>query len=241
MEHFAHEHPLIFKESEEIRHCCNACGLYVFSSPCYMCTTQGCNFYLHQACANLPPESHHYFHSGEHYGRLVQHELGLLAKPRDENCLCGKCGKLCENFIYQCSECKFVLHPLCAFLLDIQIKHISHPQHPLVIVCREAQMLCDACGKKHEGYFFSCTHKCNYWIHHDCALLPTFVEVKNHEHYLSLTYSAASLLRFYYPINESCLICSEILIRDFGFYYCFTCWFVTHVDCAISHKEDSGN
>ncbi|XP_075515621.1 uncharacterized protein LOC142550275 [Primulina tabacum] len=236
--HFAHEHPLIFKESEEIRHRCNACGLYVLSSPCYMCTIQGCNFYLHQACAQLPPESHHYFHNGQLYFPVAKHALVLLAKPRDENCFCGKCGKLCENFIYHCSECEFVLHPLCGFPLDIQIKHTSHPQHPLVIVCKEALLFCDVCGRKHEGYFFSC-QKCNFWIHHDCALLPSFVGVQNHEHYLSLVYSAASLLDFYFR-SSVCLICSKMTISEFGLYYCLTCGVSSHVDCAISQMKDPG-
>ncbi|XP_075512654.1 uncharacterized protein LOC142548222 [Primulina tabacum] len=236
--HFAHDHPLIFKESEEIRHRCNACGLYVLSSPCYMCTIQGCNFYLHQACAQLPPESHHYFHNGQLYFPIAKHALVLLAKPRDENCFCGKCGKLCENFIYHCSECEFVLHPLCGFPLDIQIKHTSHPQHPLVIVCKEALLFCDVCGRKHEGYFFSC-QKCNFWIHHDCALLPSFVGVQNHQHYLSLVYSAASLLDFYFRSSE-CLICSKMTISEFGLYYCFTCGVSSHVDCAISQMKDPG-
>ncbi|XP_073287472.1 uncharacterized protein, partial [Primulina huaijiensis] len=202
-----------------------------------MCTIQGCNFYLHQACAQLPPESHHYFHTGRLYFPVVKHPLVLLAKPRDENCFCGKCGKLCENFIYHCSECEFVLHPLCGFPSDIQIKHISHPQHPLVIVCKKALLLCDACGREHEGYFFSC-QKCNFWIHHDCALLPSFVGVQKHEHYLSLVYSVASLLDFI--LSSECLICSKITIGDFGLYYCFTCGVGTHVDCAISKMKDPG-
>ncbi|XP_073119983.1 uncharacterized protein [Henckelia pumila] len=237
--HFGHEHPLMLEKSEEIHHRCNACGLYVMLSPCYMCTIQGCNFYLHQACSQLPHQLHHYYCVGR-YEYVEKHDLALLSKPRNDNCLCGYCGKLCENFTYHCSECEFVVHPICGFPLDIQINHISHPQHPMLVFGKEASLLCDACGRKHEGYFFSC-HKCNFWIHQECALLPSFVEVEEHQHCLSLLYSASSLLGLYIE-SDTCLICLKIAIIKSGIYYCFQCGILAHVDCAISRSrnKDSG-
>ncbi|XP_073018571.1 uncharacterized protein [Primulina eburnea] len=238
-DHFAHEHPLIFNESEEqIPHCCNACGLRVLSSPYYLCAIQDCSFYLHQACSQLPHKLHHYFR--HKYGPVVEHTLDLLAKPRDDNCRCGDCGKLCKNFTYHCSKCEFVLHPQCGSALDIQIKHISHPQHPMVAMRKEALLLCDVCGRDHKGYFFSC-HQCDFWIHQDCALLPILVKVEEHPHHLSLFYSAAALLGLYIKdFKCQCLFCGEMALKRFGLYYCLICEVIAHVDCTTSHMKDSG-
>ncbi|XP_073126259.1 uncharacterized protein [Henckelia pumila] len=239
MVHFGHEHPLIFNESKEIPHSCNACGLRVLSSPHYLCTIQDCNFYIHQACTQLPHQLHHYLHDVIYDPFVTKHSLALLAKPRDDNCRCGYCWKLCKNFTYNCSKCEFVLHPQCGFPLDIQIKHISHPQHPMFALCKEASMLCDVCGREHKGYFFSC-HQCNFWIHQDCALLPTFVKVEKHPQHLFLLYSGATLLNRYIR-DSKCLICGEIAFKRFGLYFCYEYDVMAHVDCAKSHEmQDSG-
>ncbi|XP_073119923.1 uncharacterized protein [Henckelia pumila] len=232
IKHFGHEHRLIFNESDEINPLsCNACGLRMLSSPCYMCTIQGCSFYLHEPCTRLP---HKLTHSS-----WYTHEVCLLAKPNNEDCRCIKCGELCKNFTYHCDECGgFNLHPLCSsHPLDIQIKHVSHKQHPMVAFRKESLLLCDICGREHKGFFFAC-HQCNFLIHQDCASLPSFLRVERHRHPLSLTYSDA--LQAMYPFIQNCVICEKDTSRLFGAYVCLRCDDMAHVDCAVSAMENQG-
>ncbi|XP_073128051.1 uncharacterized protein [Henckelia pumila] len=234
-QYFGHEHWLIFNESEENinpSNCCNACGLRVLSSPCYMCTVQGCGFCLHEPCTRLP-------HKLNHIVVDDQHDLRLLVKPNHENCKCSKCGELCKNFTYHCDECADVdLHPLCGYPLDIRINHISHKQHPMVAINKECLLLCDVCGRKHNGIFFSC-HQCNFFVHHDCASLPSFLRVGRHRHPLSLMYSDAFASTFY-NYQYQCIICEKYISRWFGSYVCLVCDEMAHVDCAVSAMENQG-
>ncbi|XP_073119922.1 uncharacterized protein [Henckelia pumila] len=233
MKHFGHEHRLIFNESDEINPLsCNACGLRMLSSPCYKCTIQGCSFYLHQPCTRLP-------HKLTHSSRYCTHDVSLLAKPHREDCRCSKCGELCKNFTYRCDRCdRFNLDPLCGHPLDIQIKHISHKQHPMVAICKESLLLCDLCGRVHKGFFFHC-HQCNYWIHQDCISLPSFLRVGPHRHLLSLLYSHA--LQAIYPYMPDCVICEKETSLLFGAYVCMpSSSIVAHVGCAVSAMEDPG-
>ncbi|XP_073296447.1 uncharacterized protein [Primulina huaijiensis] len=235
IEHFAHQHPLIFKESEEIPFCCNACGLRVLSSPSYICTVQGCSFYLHEPCTRLPdrlslPGNRLHLHT---------HDLGLREKPDHEDCRCSKCGNLCKNFTYHCDECDaFDLDPLCGHPLDIQIKHVSHKEHPMVAICKESLLLCDLCGREHKGFFFHC-HQCNFLIHQDCASLPGVIRVgRHHDHHLSLMYSDS--LAATYLSNRKCIICEKDISLLFGAYICLFCERIAHVDCAVSAMENQG-
>ncbi|XP_073020587.1 uncharacterized protein [Primulina eburnea] len=233
IKHFAHEHLLIFNESEEIPFCCNACGLRVLSSPSYICTVQGCSFYLHEPCTRLPNKLSHRFGNNTH-------DLLLYAKPLHEDCMCIKCGKLCKNFTYHCGERGkyFNLDPLCGYPLDIQIKHISHKQHPMVAICKESLLLCDACGNEHKGFFFAC-HQCNYWTHQDCTSLPNILRVGGHRHLLSIVYSDA--LEALYSSMPECIICEKDTSRLLKAYACVRCSMtIAHVDCAVSAMEDPG-
>ncbi|XP_071694973.1 uncharacterized protein [Rutidosis leptorrhynchoides] len=62
---------------------------------------------------------------------------------------------------YDCTECKFTIHANCAMALNTDriIYHPSH-KHPLVAMPKPLLSECNACGKRHEGEFYT---------HLDCA------------------------------------------------------------------------
>ncbi|XP_073044112.1 uncharacterized protein [Primulina eburnea] len=226
--HFSHDHPLIYTEDENPRSLCSACGVALLSGPSYRCS-KDCNFFLHQPCSKLDPSSNRMFGSDPY-------DLKLLAKPLNENCKCEKCGKLCTKFTYECLHWyhpSFYLHCQCAFPLEINIEHISHHEHSLVALCKEASLLCDACGREQKGIFFSCP-KCSFHIHQDCCLLPTVAKINHHRHLLALNYSLSKS----YLSDKNCLICKNKISLSFGAYICQLCDSGAHLNCAASELEE---
>ncbi|XP_073152073.1 uncharacterized protein [Henckelia pumila] len=232
LQHFSHEHPLIYVDKETLKGCCSACGVALLSSPSYKCGKDHCNFFLHQQCAELPQFSGPNFIHGNYYN------LVLLAKPPHDNCKCIKCGSLCKNFTYKCSRQLFrdrilYVHSLCAFPLEISVKHISH-KHSLTAMCREASLICDGCGREQKGTFFCC-QKCSFYIYQDCCLLPDIVEINHHhDHLVSLTYFLADT----YFRHKYCLICKDEISLSFGAYICGFCNLGTHIYCATSTLKE---
>lgn len=231
IQHFSHDHPLIYTEDEYPRSLCNACGVGLLSGPSYRCS-KSCNFFLHQPCSQLIPSTNRMF------GKY-DYDLKLLAEPPHENCKCLKCEKLCTKFTYECSRWRsvtFHLHCHCAFPLEISIKHISHHEHSLVALFKEAALLCDVCGSEEKGTFFSCA-KCCFHIHQDCCLFPTIAKINRHPHPLVLYYS----LFMYHDIFLNCLICDNNLSLIFGAYICTFCVYRgVHLNCAAPELEEPG-
>ncbi|CAA0834212.1 Unknown protein [Striga hermonthica] len=175
---------------------------------------------MHKSCAQLP-EHVNYPYSSE--------RLTLNINPYLNN-TCKRCGKLCANIIYT-HDFWNILHPLCAAQVEIKIEHYSHNDHPLVALSRETMSLCDACGEKHEGFFFAC-RECNFWIHVDCALLPSIVNIPSHDHYLILTYACMSLN------TTVCHLC----LKGFhgkGMYLCAEKYdYYAHLRCVAANMGD---
>ncbi|KAI3444206.1 hypothetical protein Pfo_000871 [Paulownia fortunei] len=231
IQHFSHEHRLTFCEDKKFEddeddqkpYFCSICRLPILSSPSYSCSN-GCKFFLHKPCAELPQELNHPWHR--------PHPLFLIAKPPRDDSECQNCRKLCQNFTYSCSSCTFDLHPLCATPVEIKSKHESHQSHPLVAICRETLSLCDACGEEQKGFFFSC-QECNFWIHQDCTLLPSIVKHVSHPHPFILTYALSEL----HQRASRCRICNRKLLGK-GLYFCGRCIYVAHLKCATSNMEN---
>ncbi|MFQ6667101.1 hypothetical protein Gotur_033230 [Gossypium turneri] len=107
LQHFSHQHPLVFTESQghEIEKVyCFGCGELVSGSS-FGCVE--CGFYLHKQCAEAPAEMDHPFHRN--------HNLNLLTRNPYEigTGTCDFCRKPCENFVYYCS-CNLDFHIKCA-------------------------------------------------------------------------------------------------------------------------------
>ena len=136
-------------------HSCKICGLPILSAPSYTCTIATCDFFLHKSCAH----------------KFVEEFIHPNHSPYDEDHTL-RLREGSPNFTYDCEDCNFKMHPLSVaamFGVEIKSKHKSHPPHPLVAHCRQILSLCDVCGERHDGFFFS-YQQCNFWIHQDCTI-----------------------------------------------------------------------
>ncbi|KAK2976227.1 hypothetical protein RJ640_001953 [Escallonia rubra] len=201
---------------------CDGCS-EVISGASYGCS-DGCKFFLHKLCAELPPVR-------EHHPLHPQHPLTLHG--RRDNHRCDVCRSKCEHFTYVCSPCDFGMDIICASLMERKIDHPSH-KHPLTPVRRKALLFCDACGQKHEGTWYQCTTCVHFWIHRDCASLPTSIERSDHKHPLTLSYTIPSQYATFYP---GCDICRKLLRPFYWVYYCGKCRYFTHVTCVPPEIE----
>ncbi|XVE78416.1 hypothetical protein DITRI_Ditri13aG0143300 [Diplodiscus trichospermus] len=108
IQHFSHQHPLVFREQESHGNqaaSCSGCDEPVIGSA-YCCIF--CQFCLHKRCAELPSVILNSFHP--------QHLLTLLAKSPYPNGIyvCDVCKNTRKSFLYHCSDCEFNLDISCA-------------------------------------------------------------------------------------------------------------------------------
>ncbi|XAR63394.1 hypothetical protein NMG60_11023307 [Bertholletia excelsa] len=107
MKHSGHHHALSryrLRENDEI--VCKICELDLVGSA-YGC--EGCGFFLHRECFDVPQEIKHKFHN--HSLTLLDHSpynTGLF--------LCNACRDYGYGFHYHCSPCQCDLHVVCAGL-----------------------------------------------------------------------------------------------------------------------------
>ncbi|KAK3013407.1 hypothetical protein RJ639_009468 [Escallonia herrerae] len=158
---------------------------------------------------------------------------GSISTIEVEGVECIACGNEWRNFSYICYPCNFDMDIICATAMERKIDHPSH-KHPLTPVRRTALLLCDACGQKHEGTWYQCTTCVHFWIHRDCASLPSTIERSDHKHPLTLSYTLPSQ---YTTFDVFCDICREELRHYYWVYYCGKCRYFTHVRCAPSKIE----
>ncbi|XP_031475514.1 uncharacterized protein LOC116247476 [Nymphaea colorata] len=114
----------------------------------------------------------------------------------------------------------------------------AHEQHPLTLVTTPATgnvpIICRACGGWILGWRYSCSCRCNYYLHAACAHWPKTIETAgDHEHPLNLHFSAGPQPRSDEGINYT--RCGH---GDKGLwgYDCSTCGsgFFQHLDCAAA-------
>ncbi|XP_030934530.1 uncharacterized protein LOC115959981 [Quercus lobata] len=92
---------------------------------------------------------------------------------------------------------------------------------------------CDLCGK--EGNLPILCAQCHFCIHETCASsYLRRVKAIRHNHPLHLTYSSREV-----PQSDSpfCQLCVQKVDIDYGFYYCSSCDYVAHLDCAMDKRN----
>ncbi|XP_050272553.1 uncharacterized protein LOC126715792 isoform X2 [Quercus robur] len=234
LQHFIHEHPLIINEFpwnfmsfeerfnsifSKIMPKCTGCGEAIVGS-CVCCGK--CSFLLHNSCAKLPRELQLPIHD--------KHPLVLQITKNDEGTYkCNYCNLVCKHFFYHCPLCKFVLDVKCASSLQ-SILEVEIHDHPLALFQGSISFTCNFCGKKGQDKPCQCA-LCGIWFHHKCAFLPHMVKHMRHKHPLNLT----KLLKTDQSEDRLCQFCVKKLETNYGIYYCSSCDYVVHLDCAIDN------
>ena len=197
---------------------CTGCGEAIVGS-CVCCGQ--CRFRLHNSCAELPQELQLPIHD--------KHPLVLQEKAYhgEGTYKCNYCNRVCQHFFYHCPLCKFVLDVKCASSLQ-SILEVEIHDHPLVLVQGSNSFTCDFCGKKGEGMSCLCA-LCGIWFHRKCAFLPHMVKHMRHKHPLILTKS----LKTDQSKDRLCQFCVKRLDTNYGIYYCSSCDYAVHLDCAV--------
>lgn len=243
-----HEHPLILvntrcndittpmsmnKVEDDL---CNGCVNPIMDEMSfYKCTSQGCNFVLHEWCAKLPTELKNYKGHSQHsllvlfpkvpdhqFIRIYLHDLGVF--------LCDVCKRLCNGFVYSCVKCSYNVDVTCA-LIRKKVSHKSHPNHLLSRVTKrkdkDSCRMCLSPFTNSTEISFSC-ESCDFHLHPKCALLPETVRSKYDKHPMTLSY---------FPIENHegdyfCEECEDELNPNAWFYHCHECVQSMHPACA---------
>uniref|UniRef100_A0A2N9ER94 DC1 domain-containing protein n=1 Tax=Fagus sylvatica TaxID=28930 RepID=A0A2N9ER94_FAGSY len=148
-----------------------------------------------------------------------------------KTCTCNGCESPCKWFVYHCALCKFDLDIKCVSL-PLTIKTEIH-EHPLNLFGKKILMTCDFCGKEGNNMPYLCGSSCGFWVHHKCASLPRIVKHIRHKHPLNLT---CSLIKDGHSNNLFCQLCTTLVDTNYGVYYCSSCDYVAHLDCATDKK-----
>lgn len=109
---------------------------------------------------------------------------------KDKESHCSGCEQpLLGPNSYDCAECKFSLHEICANL-PLKIIHPFHHHHPLLLLSNPPneykECLCDFCDKNCNSFVYHC-FTCKFDLHISCALLPpqvtgNFLELESFSH-----------------------------------------------------------
>ena len=244
VQHFCHEHPLVYYEEKTKRSFCYLCGEKIldYSYCCIKCKW----FYLHKSCfelsQSLSSELHHPLHR--------KHSLVLTKdRPYGYRLKCNHCKEFLDrsysifysmsnsSFYYRCLSCEFYLHLGCASLPPLlHTMEVEIHDHSLTLLRKLITFTCDACGKEGKDTPYLCL-TCAFCVHPICASLHRTVKHVRHQHTLNLTYSLQIQ-----PDYQICLLCVEKVDTKYGFYYCSSCTFVAHLSCAADGEiEDNVN
>ncbi|XP_042990249.1 uncharacterized protein LOC122317309 [Carya illinoinensis] len=192
---------------------CLLCDETAFG-PGYGC--EECVSYMHKSCAELPQELQHPSHP-KHPLHLI-----LLQIPPNE---CDGCREKKITSKYNCPDCELNLCVKCISLPLTQNTHLH--DHPLTLAHKlTTSFICDDCGKEGKGMFYFCA-QCSFLVHLHCISLPLIrpqliIEAEIHNHPLTLVPKSTSFI---------CDACG----KEGGgrFYFCATCFFISHLDCAF--------
>ncbi|KAL0669847.1 hypothetical protein Bca4012_032551 [Brassica carinata] len=177
IDHFTHEHYLAFHKDGKVSDVSKrfqACKLPVVYKP-YFCCFKGCEFFLHEGCANLPRKKSSILHN---------HPLELDGKStartefHAKHCCCSACGQFHDGFKYSC--CDFNLDVGCASI-PLPFKTSIH-EHLLTIKSNSLQ-ICSVCK-----LWASPVLSCGFHLGFDCAQLPKLARHKYDDHLLSLDF-----------------------------------------------------
>ncbi|XAR63395.1 hypothetical protein NMG60_11023309 [Bertholletia excelsa] len=231
--HFSHPHKLSPHQAPECaKISCSGCD-----SPCWgpVMACWQCKFFLHEQCFKASSILDHPDHSS--------HPLVLLPYPTHPSArfLCSFCKKTGTGLSFSCPKCDFHLHVHCAYKPETpniedsdpskncQIKHRSHPAHPLTLLSPPPyEFTCDACGDSGGDSVFHC-YLCNFDLHSQCAALPDIVRSGEHKHPLTLH----SSVRYKNDgVVFLCDVCGCHVSKNLWIYLCGDCNYGAHVNCV---------
>ncbi|XP_010466348.1 PREDICTED: uncharacterized protein LOC104746538 [Camelina sativa] len=140
----------------------------------------------------------------------------------DENKRCQACTlAICDEIIYSCMQCDFILHQECAHL-SRKKQHATHP-HPLRLQVDDIEdsLICEACKRESNGFaYLCCEERCDFILDVRCASLSETCDRRCHPHPLFLTSDPQT--------SQSCSICNKLRRHrlncgECGFVMCFKC------------------
>ncbi|KAJ0265072.1 hypothetical protein HA466_0014310 [Hirschfeldia incana] len=176
--HFSHkEHYLkvnvngvLYEENKR----CNACTHQIGLKSFYSCI--GCDFFLHQKCAENPKKKWHVLHN---------ERLTLVTNKEQDIFVCDACERVSNGFLYKHGKRK--LDILCGSISEPFV-HSSHPHHPLYYIPTEEVETCNGCNAR-EHHILRCIEgDCGFVLGFRCAILPQVVKNRVDDHPLSLCY-----------------------------------------------------
>ncbi|GLT96161.1 hypothetical protein SLE2022_138050 [Rubroshorea leprosula] len=165
---------------------------------------------------------------------LVEEEIGWITGIY----YCSACRERVEGSYYNCSECGFCLHKLCAEL-PRELNHPFHLDHPLILYEKRPRypsvgpgFVCNSCIKSKGGdeFVYHCS-SCRFDLDIKCALLPNLItgdlpKLKHFSHQHSLFFLKNHYIE---PQDRSCSACEEPISGPV--YCCFDCSFFLHEKC----------
>ncbi|CAL5380603.1 unnamed protein product [Camellia sinensis] len=125
-----------------------------------------------------------------------RHLLNFTEVGEEDEIICSGCElNLSGSAAYSCtkSNCSFTIHTSC-FELPQQIRHRSHPKHPLILLSSppytDGEFTSDARGESGVAFTYHCS-TCSFDLHVGCASLPESEDCDDHEQGTSKTRSSS--------------------------------------------------
>ncbi|MBA0869629.1 hypothetical protein Goshw_000793, partial [Gossypium schwendimanii] len=158
---------------------------------------------------------------------LVSSENG--SKEHEET-NCFACRKPLLDSPFISFDSRFHLHKKCLDL-PIEVNHLFHSQHPLVLQFNSQRLPCQICQITQPRGLVYCCSPCEFTLHIACVERPTRINHPCHrDHPLILQLNFKSLL---------CQICRETQALSPA-YYCSACKFGVHVRCVSPKPSIKG-
>ena len=189
VQHFCHDHPLVYNEEKTERSFCYLCEEKILDSSyrCIKCK----QFYLYKSCFELSRELHHPLH--RKYPLVLTIAL-TKDRPYAYDHKCNHCAKyIFSYFSCSCLSRSFNLHLGCASLTPLpHTMEVQIHDHSLTLLRKLITFTCDACGKEGKDTPYLCL-TCAFCVHPICASLHRTVKHVRHQHTLNLTYSIRNI------------------------------------------------
>ncbi|CAI9100019.1 OLC1v1036937C1 [Oldenlandia corymbosa var. corymbosa] len=175
------------------------------------------------------------------------HPLALVTLPddserRNTDPACDRCtepiGGVSPSSCYKCQKCNYFVHSPCAMISSENLLCpllYDSQSHDLVQVSHQyvwEMLKCKACNLDSNGYFYKCQTLEKLCFDLKCAVLPTKLMHKAHNHHLSVTLGG----------TNKCSSCGE-LITSLQYYTCPYCRFHLGYECvtlpeSVNHRWD---
>ncbi|KAB1221170.1 hypothetical protein CJ030_MR2G012831 [Morella rubra] len=209
------DHTLVLQKastSDSCDECCKDCK----SRSIYKC--EKCPFKLDIECASRWPQSN--------TNNVCQHMKYLPILKRIDF-TCQICQKESKDIAQLCGKCRLLAHVECA-TRTIRDPKTNNCPHEFVLINERILFKCQVCRDERKDVAYLCS-LCQLLVHNECAKVRRTIKISKHEHSLTLTYSVRD-------VSDSeavfCKLCSQRLETAYAAYYCQSCTFVAHFECA---------